>query len=310
MKRAPRPAAAHQSDEWTREVASYFSDSSGYWDRVYSSHTVTAQVYRNRMAVAARWATLVAGPGATAADVGTGAGHFAVVLAEHGIRVAAIDASEAMLTSVAHNAARVGVADLVVTMTSDAQRLELASATCDVVTAIGLLSWVKQPGLAVAEMVRITKPGGHVIVTIDNARSLARGLDPGWHALARRLIRDIRRLVPGHHPVESPPVPWPAPMTLSHFDRLLRTAGLEPLEFKGVGFGPFTFLGRNVLPVRAGLRADRLLQWLADRSVPLLRHAAVFHVALAVKPAEEGATSAQAGELRVGLRFVRRPRKS
>jgi 2-polyprenyl-3-methyl-5-hydroxy-6-metoxy-1,4-benzoquinol methylase len=303
-----RPTAAHQPDEWTREIASYFSDSSEYWDRVYSSHTVKAQVYRNRMAVVARWATLAAGPGATAADIGTGAGHLAVALAECGIRVAAIDASEAMLASVARNAARVGVADLVVTMTSDAQRLGLPSATCDVVTAIGLLSWVKQPELAMAELVRITKPGGHVIVTTDNALSLARGLDPGWHAPARRLIRGIRRLAAGHA-VESPPVQWPAAMTLRDFGRLLRGAGLDPLEFKGVGFGPFTFLGRNVLPNKAGLRVDRLLQWLADHRVPPLRHAAVFHVALAVKPAEEGAT-AQAGELRLGLRLVRRRRKS
>lgn len=281
-----------ETDEWTRKVATYFSDSSEYWDRVYSSHTVKAQVYRNRMAVVVGWATAAAGPGATAADVGTGAGHLAVALAGRGVRVAAIDASEAMIASVAQNAARVGVADLVVPMTSDAQRLELASATCDVVTAIGLLSWVKQPELAMAELVRIAKPGGHVIVTTDNALSLARGLDPGWHAPARRLIHGIRRLVAGHS-VESAPVQWPAAMTLRDFGRLLRGAGLDPLEFKGVGFGPFTFLGRNVLPNKAGLRVDRLLQRLADRSLPLLRHAAVFHVALAVKPAEVGAASAQ-----------------
>jgi len=290
-----RPTAIPETDEWTRKIATYFSDSFEYWDRVYSSHTVKAQVYRNRMAVVMRWATMVAGPGAVAADVGTGAGHFAVALAERGVRVAAIDASEAMLASVAQNASRAGVADLVVPMTSDAQRLELASATCDVVVAIGLLSWVKQPELALGEMVRITKPGGHVIVTMDNALSLARGLDPGWHASARGFIDSIRRLVAGHS-VEAPPVQWPAAMTLSDFDRLLRAARLDPLEFEGVGFGPFTFLGRNVLPNRVGLRVDRLLQRLADHNVPLLKHAAVFHVALAVKPTEEDAPSAQTRE--------------
>lgn len=281
-----RPTAIHQTDEWTRKIASYFSDSSGYWDRVYSSHTVKAQVYRNRMAVAVRWAAMAAGPGAAAADVGTGAGHFAVALAERGVRVAAIDASEAMLASVAQNAASAGVADLIVPKTSDAQRLTLASATYDVVAGIGLLSWVKQPELALAEMVRIAKPGGHVIVTMDNALSLARGLDPGWHASARRFIHNVRRLVPGHS-AEAPAAQWPAAMKLRQFDRLLRMAGLDLLEFQGVGFGPFTFLGRNVLPNRVGLRVDRLLQRLADHNVPLLQRAAVFHVALAVKPTED-----------------------
>jgi 2-polyprenyl-3-methyl-5-hydroxy-6-metoxy-1,4-benzoquinol methylase len=286
-----RPTATLETDQWTREIATYFTNSFEYWDRVYSSRTVKAQVYRNRMAVVVRWATMVAGPGAAAADVGTGAGHFAVALAERGVRVTAVDASEAMLASVAQNASRAGVADLVVPVTSDAQRLELDSATCDVVVAIGLLSWVKQPELALAEMVRITKPGGHVIVTMDNALSLARGLDPGWHASARRLIDSIRRLAVGHS-AEAPPIQWPNGTTLSDCDRLLRAAGLDPLEFEGVGFGPFTFLGRNVLPNRVGLQIDRLLQRLAEHNVPLLQRAAVFHVALAVKPTEEGATSA------------------
>lgn len=75
-----------------------------------------AQVYRNHTAVATRWAAMVAGTGATAADVGTGAGHLAVALAERGIRVAAIDASEAMRASVAQNASTAGVADLVTPM--------------------------------------------------------------------------------------------------------------------------------------------------------------------------------------------------
>jgi ubiquinone/menaquinone biosynthesis C-methylase UbiE len=277
-------------DEWTRRIATYFSDSSAFWDDVYSSRTVKAQVYRNRMAVVGQWATIV-GPGATAADVGTGAGHLAVFLAERGVRVAAIDASKAMLARVAQNASRAGVADLVVPMTSDAQQLDLASGTCDLVVAIGLLSWVKHPELALAEMVRITKPGGHIIVTMDNTLSLARWLDPGWHVSVRGLIHRFRRLI-ASHPVEELPVQLPAPMKWSEFNRLLDTAGLEPLKFEAVGFGPFTFLGRTVLPNRIGLQVDRLLQRFAEGKMRWLKRAAIFHIALAVKPTARDAVSA------------------
>jgi len=281
-----KPTATPETDERLHKTATDFGDSSDYWNRVYASHNVKGQVYRNRMAVVLRWATRVAGPGAAAADVGTGAGHLAVALAERGVRVAAIDASEPMLAHVAQNASRAGVAHLVVPIASDAQRLELASATCDVVVAIGLLPWVEQPKLALGEIVRITKPGGYVIVTADYASSLARGLDPGWHEAARGFFSSIRRLV-APHSLEAPPVRWPALARLSDFDRLLRSGGLYPLQFAGVGFGPFTFLGRNVLPNRIGLEVDRLLQWLADHHAPLLRHTAVFHIALAMKPTEE-----------------------
>jgi ubiquinone/menaquinone biosynthesis C-methylase UbiE len=274
---------------WTRKIATYFSDSSAYWDDVYSSNTVRAQVYRNRMAVASRWATM-AGPGVTAADIGTGAGHFAVFLAERGAAVTAIDASEAMLARVTENASRAGVANLVVPMVSDAQRLELASATCHLVAAIGLLSWIEQPALALAEMVRIMKPGGHVIVTMDNASSLARWLDPGSHVSVRRVIYALRRLVAAS-PAEELPVQLPAPMTWGTFNSLLQTAGLEPLKFEGVGFGPFTFLGRVIVPNIIGLRVDRLLQRLADDKLPWLKRLAIFHIALAVKPYSHDAES-------------------
>lgn len=271
-------------------TARYFDDASKYWDRVYASDTVKGQVYRNRMAIALRWATTVAAPGAIAADVGTGAGHFAVALAEHGIRVAAIDASQPMLTHVAQNASRAGVADLVVPIASDAQRLELPSATCDVVVAIGLLPWVRRPERALNEITRILKPGGYVIVSMDNASSLARGLDPGWHASVRSLIRMIRR-GNGRDSGKASLIQWPAMAKRRDFDRLLRSAGLHPLRVAGVGFGPFTFLGRNVLPNGMGLQVDRLLQWLADHGAPLLRRAAVFHIALAVRPLGEAAAT-------------------
>ncbi len=276
-------------DEWTSKVATFFSDSSAYWDDVYSSHDVRAQVYRNRMAVVGQWATMV-GPGSAAAAVGTGAGHFAVFLAERGARVAAIDASEAMLARVAQNASRAGVAHLVTPMTSDAQRLKLASDSCDLVVAIGLLSWVERPELALAEMARITKPGGHVIVTMDNTLSVARWLDPGWHVSVRRLIYRVKRLAAGR-PVQELPVKLPAPMTWRAFSKLLDTAGLEGLKFEAVGFGPFTFIGRTVLPNRIGLRFDRTMQRLADTRAPWLKRAAIFHLALAAKPRAQDAAS-------------------
>ncbi len=269
-------------EEWTRKVAAYFSDSSEYWNDVYSSRTVKAQVYRNRMALVGQWAK-IAGPRATVADVGTGAGHFAVLLAARGAQVVALDASEAMLTHVAQNALRSGVADLIRPVISDARQLEVDSETCDLVVAIGLLSWVEDPKVALAEMARVTKPGGHVIVTMDNELSLARWLDPGWHVSVRRLIYRIKRYI-ATDPAEVLPVQLPAPMKRRELISLLHSVGLEPLKIGGVGFGPLSLLGRSVLPNSLGLWIDRVLQRLADGNIAWLKNAANFHVVLAVKP--------------------------
>jgi ubiquinone/menaquinone biosynthesis C-methylase UbiE len=264
-------------------VTKYFSNAALYWDEVYSRNDVKGQVYRNRQEVVVNWALSVAGDRAVVADVGAGAGHLAARLAQRGLGVVAIDASDTMLDQVASNAKRAGVAHLVTPLPSEAQQLRLPSATFDVVTAVGLLPWVDQRGLALAEMARVTKPGGHVIATMDNAFSLSRWLDPGWHTSIRRLKERTRQVIPWRS-WQSSPNPSPDAVSVSEFNRLLREVGLVPIAYIGVGFGPFTFFGRAIVPNELGLRIDRQLQGLADRQLPCFRHAAVFHVVLATKP--------------------------
>jgi hypothetical protein len=113
--------------------------------------------------------------------------------------------------------------------------------------------------------------------------SLTRWLDPEWHVPVRAVIRRIRRFA-GDHSVSELPIRLPARMPLRVFKKLLEAAGLESVEFEAIGFGPFTFLDRAVLPNGIGLRIDRLLQRLADHKMPWLKRFAIFHVAIALKP--------------------------
>jgi hypothetical protein len=59
--------------------------------------------------------------------------------------------------------------------------------------------------------------------------------------------------------------------TPERVDRWLAAAGLEPERRTTVGFGPFTFFWRPVLPDRSALRLHRGLDHLAERRVPRLR---------------------------------------
>lgn len=283
MNEIPQAApGAGSAEERTQGVSDYFGGSSTYWDRVYTDHSVQAQVYRRRHDVVMRHALKVSRAGDDVIDVGTGAGHLAVALAQHGLRVVAVDASASMLAHVTANARDAGVTQRVTPWTSDAQQLQLPSSSFQVGIAVGLLPWVEHPEVALAEIARITKPGGHVVVTMDNRRGVARWLDPGWHAPAREWIRHFRQAVAPWSLVDAPSH-WPASMTSREFIQLLRADGLVPLQVAGIGFGPFTFLGRTVLPNAVGLLVDRALQRVATR-LPLLGRAANFHVALAAKP--------------------------
>jgi SAM-dependent methyltransferase len=72
--------------------------------------------------------------------------------------------------------------------------LPFASASFDAVICKGALDHFDRPALALAEMARVTRPGGRVVLAVANFESLAcraaRGLD---HARERWLGREVRR---------------------------------------------------------------------------------------------------------------------
>jgi ubiquinone/menaquinone biosynthesis C-methylase UbiE len=263
-----------------------FNDSAGYWDRVYVANSVKAQVYRRRQRRVLRWIDEIARPGASVVDVGTGAGHLAVALARRGLRVVAVDSSEAMLEHTKANAAAAGVEHLVSPVACDAYQLLVPDDTFDIVVANGLLPWVDRPKIAISEMVRIARPGGHIILTMDNAHGIARFVDPGWHQFGRSVIRAVRSVLRMRAPARADQ--WPASHTWKEVEALLRSSNLTLLRRTGVGFGPFTFLGRAVFPRSLSMKLDRRLQALSDRSTSPLRNTGIFHLVLAQKPSKSG----------------------
>jgi ubiquinone/menaquinone biosynthesis C-methylase UbiE len=142
---------------------------------------------------------------------------------------------------------------------------------------------VPTPRDVIAELARVTKPGGYLIANVDNRVRLIHLLDPRfnpWMAPIRNAVKAIlvrsRLRRPGSPPLSN---------ELSHreFDQLLDAAGLTPLKNKMLGFGVFTFLGRPVLSNRRGVALDRRLQRLADRGFPGLRSTGSQYLVLARK---------------------------
>ena len=102
-------------------------------------------------------------PGAHLLDVGCGTGDDVLALADRvrpGGRATGIDASAAMIEEARR---RAGSRDDVAFAVGDAARLPLADAAVDGCRAERTLQHVERPGLAVAEMARVTRPGGWVV---------------------------------------------------------------------------------------------------------------------------------------------------
>jgi ubiquinone/menaquinone biosynthesis C-methylase UbiE len=121
--------------------------------------------------------------GETALDVGTGTGHWAVDLARRGLTVTGVDSSEAMLAVARRSAADLDLEDRMAWHQADAHALPFpgsmpqdggdsrSAGRFALVLSVTTLEFVRDPALALAEMVRVTAPGGRVVVGVLNALS-------------------------------------------------------------------------------------------------------------------------------------------
>ncbi|MET4636835.1 class I SAM-dependent methyltransferase [Mycetocola sp. 2940] len=153
-------------------------------------------------AVAAEWAELwgsfadpvrraiVAATGIRAGtrvlDVGCGSGEFLGMVQEAGAVTAGIDPAPGMLTLAR---ARVPAADI---RPGSVDSLPWPAASFDVVTAVNALQFVDDPDAALAEMARVTVPGGFVAVA-------------NWADAARNDIHLIEQAVAASFDEELPP---------------------------------------------------------------------------------------------------------
>ena len=118
-------------------------------------------------------------------DLGSGEGHIASVLREHGARTVCLDVDPALLAaSRARHPGGVSVA-------SDAARLPLADASVDAVFSFSLMHYVEREA-AVREAHRVLRPGGRLVVVENLASNPTILAYRAWRWLWR--IRYPRRL--------------------------------------------------------------------------------------------------------------------
>lgn len=187
------------------------------------------------------------GPG-DVLDAGMGPGRLLADLADREWTVSGLDISERM---VALAAARLPQAHERLVQGSITE-LPFDDASFDAVAATGVIEYLDDPGLGIAELVRVLRPGGLVVVSMPNLASVK----SRWAALWYPSVRAVKRTVPG---LGSRPAPYAKPGLLRLPDLLgmITAAGVSPVAIRHIGI--------KVLPPPLDLAAPALDRRLAAR---------------------------------------------
>jgi SAM-dependent methyltransferase len=171
-------------------------------------------------------------PGVRYLDAGCGAGMAAQLAAEHGAQVSGIDATENLI-AIARE--RLPQGDFRI---GDLESLPFADNAFDLVTGFNSFQYAGNPAIALGEAARVTKPGGHVVVTTWG---------PPEKMPAASLVTSLRSLLP------PPPPGAPGPFALSEesaLRQLASDAGLVAMEIVDV---PSPFRYRDLATALRGL---------------------------------------------------------
>lgn len=125
--------------------------------------------------------------GVAVLDVGTGTGTVAALAAGRGARVTAVDAEPSMVVATAARLPEADVRQAILPV------LPFPDATFDAVVANFVINHVGDPAAAVAELRRVTRPGGRVAVTVwPHPAPVAQGL---WSMVYRHAGVEVSGLV-------------------------------------------------------------------------------------------------------------------
>lgn len=159
----------------------YFATVAEQWDELRAGFF--PQAVREKALAAAG-----AQAGRTAADIGAGTGFVTKALLDAGLSVFAVDQSPAMLAELRAKFPAADQQRRLHVLEAAADRLPLPDASVDCAFANMLLHHVDDPARAIAEMARILRPGGRLVITdldLHARRELLDEQHDRWPGFAR-----------------------------------------------------------------------------------------------------------------------------
>jgi ubiquinone/menaquinone biosynthesis C-methylase UbiE len=234
--------------------------SADVWSRLYERpENLFEDSVRRRGQHVAGFVARHFGPEAVVLDLGCGAGVLSEQMLIGGKRVVSMDLSQEMVAKAGERLRRFP-SDRHCTLRGDCEQLPFSDARFDLAVCLGVISFLAQDDLVLAELRRVLRPDGTLVLAVRNRYPISKALDPvkvagrAWRALGR-----LRRSALGAGPRESRAPETPRFYHIASLVETLRRHGFEVFEETRIGYGPFTIGGRSFLPLSAQVRLSELI---------------------------------------------------
>jgi ubiquinone/menaquinone biosynthesis C-methylase UbiE len=261
-------------------VAEHFSNHVNEWKTIYDKDQgaidrfYSINIINRKTAVLRSLDEYAYGRSLKVLDAGCGPGIFMDEVLKRGHSVVGMDLSEDMVRE-ANNVAKKYGEGRATCLQGDIGHIPFSESSFDVALCIGVLSYLQDDRTSVAELSRVVKPGGLVILALPNLIRLNVWLDPYYYLYRgpQYLYRKIRALTSTNDPGQTQPG-YPGSRDINNIMRkyrrnqlsgLMRTCNLIETVRIGIGYGPLTFWRRPVLSTERSLRISDSIEKMASR---------------------------------------------
>jgi SAM-dependent methyltransferase len=261
-----------------RVVVEKFSTDADYWRHVYedapnAETNFNASEMVDRRNAVLRFVDEYAGDRELAVlDVGCGTGMTMKEIVRRGHSVVGADITAAMLQR-ARTAVGQFPPDRARCILSDVEHVPFESGSFDVALCMGVLQYLETDDRAVAELGRVVRAGGLVVLTLPNLIRLNNLLDPYYYLV--RAVQFFMRKNPFRGRKEPEPL---SPDDIEsnrtfanrryyygQLSKLFERHNLTPVGVAAIAFGPPTFWRRPLVSLPRSIRISRFIQRLAAK---------------------------------------------
>lgn len=251
----------------------------GYWNDLYKDvRTCLDLHFVKRLEMATALVDQYGQVGSRILDLGCGAGVLSEQLLLRGHQVVAADQSQDMLDFAQQRLAQFDKSCYQLVRT-ECERLDFPDNSFDVVACIGVFGYIDDVDSAIAEIYRVLKPGGTLIMSIRNVdnlnifdvKQIAKNI---FVRMPLKLLKKVRKPAQRNFPVLPDTKESGAKyrrVFIDIFDRprdvIAIFAGHKLLlhDFHGVGYGPFQYNKRPLLPAFLAKKKSLALEYLFRR---------------------------------------------